>query len=261
MKPVLMLLGLTLVLTFGAITAVQSYTPAAAGTVGDSSSDDDDIGTCRDDGDDGAEEPDLPDNPDSEDNQGPEELGGAVVFTQAPEEVGDQPDDPSHEWDDNCERATEPGGVMGESATPCPTFVGVEVSGDPCCPAPTEVNGELIDPCLCLFSGGGEVDAEGPGICCIIFPFFCCDSAEVGPEGCFPPCFPICLPSADVDCDGEVTAADAFESLVQLSGAATTVEAEGCASGGDADCSGALDAMDTLAILRILAGVDAPATC
>lgn len=249
MKLVLTIFGLALVLTFGAITAVQSYTPASAG---------DDATTCRDDGDDEAESPDLPDNPDNEDNT--EELGAGAVQAQGdePEEVGDPQDDPPNEWDDLCHDEPEPTGVLGESATPCPLSAGIDAVQLDCCPGGGSVDAELLDPCDCQFAVGGEVGVEGPCLCPpsdggdVDAQVECCASSG-------PPHASICSVAGDADCDGEVTAADAYATLAQLGG--VSAASDGCASGGDADCSGAVDALDTLAILKVLAGVTESAAC
>ena len=249
MKLFLTIFGLMVVLAFGAVSLVDSYTPANAGPgAADDAADDDDIyHDCHDDGDDG-ENPGVVDDPDNEDTEGDGE------------EVGDPMEDPNYEDDDpqNC-RVILPD-TQTPAATPCPSII-YPFSDQGCCPDYSPQGEDYT--CVCSDSAGPDVVAEyecycpsgttyeclcelgGIPSCCEDWHYYCGGSLEAV--------------STDVNCDGEVTTLDAYESLVVLSGFESST-GDGC-GGGDADCSDAVDAGDTLAILTVVAGLEEPAVC
>jgi hypothetical protein len=263
MRYFLMIFVCAVMVAFGAISMVESYTPANAG-IGGAGDDDtapgDDGGNpfheCHDDGDDG-ENPGVYDDPDSEDDEGP--LG----------EVGDKEDDDDFYEDDdpfNC-RVILPD-TSTPSPTPCPSLVFTDGGGgsSECCPLGSgstgDVGGEGFT-CVCFNADGQVIDAGtgGPPCFCQVGDFGClCDITQFSttPDCCvyFGGCVSqVATAPADVDCDGSVTPMDAYETLIALSG----FESDAC--GGDADCSEAVDAKDTLAILAVVAGLRSAATC
>jgi hypothetical protein len=256
MKYILTIFGLMLVLTFGVVSlADQSSTADGAVVLPTATT------HCNDDGDDDPpSNPEPVDGPDNEDND-----------EQVPGERDDEPadpedDDPSYEEDDDAHCII--GGVLQESATPspspeaCPSPIVYFAGTTNCCPDESNFQGEIYT-CICPDSAGGEVIAEytcscengqpldclcevtglsGTGVpeCCQQFGYYCADAV-----------------AGDADCDGTVTALDAYETLVVLSG----FEASGDCGGSDADCSAGIDPKDTLAILRVVAGVEEASTC
>lgn len=247
MRYFLILFACAFMVAFGAISLVQSYTPASAGI---EAADDDGFDDCHDDGDDDNE---PADGPDREDNQ---------EFIPDGELHDIEDEDPIDETDDSAEC----GRVGDETATPCPSVFIDGTGGSTCCPDFSQFGIPQYS-CVCpRIQSGSDVSEEGVNCVCELGGLGClCEFGNQDLDPNVPQCcefFGSCqageeVSAADADCDGSVTVQDAYTTLVVLSG----FEASTDCGRGDADCSDGVDAKDTLAILAVVAGLEVAPSC